>query len=561
VTVASLAEPTAATTPPRPAGPGARTVAWLAEHRVWLLVVVAYLSVFPYSPAINNPNENVRIYMSRALVEHHTLAINQIEAEWGWVNDKAKSGDRLFSSKAPGLSLLGVPVLGAETWLWHRLGWRSPSKLATTFGLRMFAVMVPMCAFLLAFVRYLRRISGSRPMADLLLVAVGLGSLLYPYGIHFVGHGVAAALTFAAFMVLAPDGTITRSSRRGAVGGLLAGLGVVFEYQNLLVAILLGVYVAVRRPRILPAFALGALPAAALLGVMHTLCFGRPWAFPYGHLENVEFQTVHHHNGFYGVVGPARAAILGVLFLPGFGFFACSPFLVVAALAVGWMLVRGPRAEGALIASVALALTVFVAGLPNWRGGWSVGPRYIAAVVPYLAVALGYAWPGVVRRRFARPAWSVTAGLVLVGIFLNALAAVIYPQFPPQLRNPAFQLTLRLLRDGYFPYSLGHALGLRGWASLAPTGLALVLAVALALGSDPVARPRGDTPASPSPSGWPWRSRPRLSSLVLTAAVFGGLVVGLSAWPARPSVAEREAVQVVEGAFSPPPVAPARRAP
>jgi hypothetical protein len=189
-----------------------------------------------------------------------------------------------------------------------------------------------------------------------------------------------------------------------------------------------------------------------------------------------------------------------------------------------------------------------------------VGPRYIAAVVPYLAVALAYAWPGVVRRRFARPAWSVTAGLVLVGVFLNALAAVIYPQFPPQLRNPAFQLTLRLLRDGYFPYSLGHALGLRGWASLAPTGLALILAVALALGSDPVAPPRGvDTPAAPS--GWRWPSRPRLSSLVLTAAVFGALVVALSAWPARPSVTEREAVQVVEGAFSPPPVAPARRAP
>src|SRR5262245_20801435 len=109
---------------------------WLGQYGVRLLIVLAYLVVFPYTPAINNPNENVRIYMTRALVEHHELAINKIEAEWGYVNDKAKNGPRVFSGKAPGASLLGVPVLAPQTWLWHRLGWPSPSKLATTLALR-----------------------------------------------------------------------------------------------------------------------------------------------------------------------------------------------------------------------------------------------------------------------------------------------------------------------------------------------------------------------------------------------------------------------------------------
>lgn len=558
--------------PPRRWQRWQRWIAWIRSHRVWVLVTFAYLSVFPYSPAINNPNENVRIYMTRALVEHHTLAINQVEADWGWVNDKAKNDTRLFSSKAPGTSLLGVPVLAVETWLWHRLGWPSPSKLATTLGLRVFAVMVPMCAFLLVFSSYARRVSRSRGMGDLLLVGVGLGSLIYPYGIHFVGHGLAAALSFGAFMALAPRGTIRPareadvleadarearddpgegegrgSARRALLAGLLAGLGVVFEYQNILVAALLGIYVAVRRPRLLVPFLVGALPAAVLLGAIHTLCFGRPWAFPYGHLENLEFQTAHHHSGFYGVVGPARAAILGVLFLPGFGFFACSPFLVLATLAVGASIVRGPRAEGILIAAVAVVLTLFVAGLPNWRGGWSVGPRYITAVVPFLAMGLAYAWPTIASSAGssagaarARVAWGLAAGLVLVGIFTNALTAVIYPQVPPQLRNPTFQLLLRLPLDGYVPYSLGYGLGLRGLASLAPTALALAAAAGLALVPDPLGRSGGGR--------WrPWRS---VTTMVVVFAVLIGVA---SRWPAHPSAAEVEAVRTVERAFSPPP--------
>ena len=111
-------------------GIAARARSWLERHGVPALVVVAYVSVFPYSPAINSPNENVRVYMTRALVEHHELAINRIEAEWGWVNDKAKNGTRVFSGKAPGVSLLGVPVLAAQTWLWHRLGWRCGGRIS-----------------------------------------------------------------------------------------------------------------------------------------------------------------------------------------------------------------------------------------------------------------------------------------------------------------------------------------------------------------------------------------------------------------------------------------------
>ena len=77
------------------------------RHLVWVLVSLSYLAVAPYFPRINNPNENVRIWMTRAIALDHTLAIDHVSAEWGYVDDKAAAGGRLYSSKAPGTSLLG----------------------------------------------------------------------------------------------------------------------------------------------------------------------------------------------------------------------------------------------------------------------------------------------------------------------------------------------------------------------------------------------------------------------------------------------------------------------
>lgn len=541
---------------------------WWRRTRVWWLVAVAYLSVFPYSPGINNPNENVRVYMTRALVENHELAINKVEAEWGWVNDKAKSGARLLSSKAPGTSLLGVPVLAAQTWLWHRLGWRSPSQLATTLGLRLFAVMLPVCGFLYAFVRYARRLSGSQDLADLLLVGLGLGSLLYPYGIHFVGHTLAAALSFGAFMILAPNGSMPRHATRTAIatatttstkmpgsssgsrihlraalGGLLCGLAVVFEYQNLVVAALLTIYVAARNFRVLGTFLLGALPAAIVLGVIHQLCFGRPWAFPYGHLENLDFQA-QHMRGFHGLGMPSFSAFVGILFQPGFGFLVCSPFLALAVLATGALVVRGPRAEGLLFTAVAIALVIFLAGIPNWHGGWSVGPRYIATTVPFLAISLAYVGrSALVGQRAIRWTWPVLCGLVLIGILMNAPAAVIYPQYPTQLRNPIFQLVLPLPGEGYLPYSLGYALGMRGALSLAPSVVPILGAVGIVLAAQLRHHARG-----PGPGGgrrWP--------APVLALAICAGFAVPFSRWPGTALPSERDAITLVKSRWTPPP--------
>src|SRR4051812_24204488 len=111
----------------------------LRRHAVWACVALAYVFVFPYFERLNNPNENVRVWTTRAIVAHGTVGIDQVEKEWGEVSDRAAFGGRRFSSKAPGTSLLGVPVLFVETKLFHLFGAGDPSKRATTWALRVFA--------------------------------------------------------------------------------------------------------------------------------------------------------------------------------------------------------------------------------------------------------------------------------------------------------------------------------------------------------------------------------------------------------------------------------------
>jgi hypothetical protein len=448
---------------------------------VWLLVVAAYLYPFPYFQRLNNPNENVRIWMTRAIVEHGTLDITAVTRDWGFVDDKAAFDGHLYSSKAPGVSFAGVPVLYGLTRILHLVAKASPSQLVTTLALRLSVVIVPVAAFLWFFARFVERASGGSPVArDLLVLGLGLGSPMYPYGLLFVGHSLGAALAFAAYAVLDVSGSTgplgsERSPRHYVLSGLLAGLAIVFEYQLILVAVILGLSTGLstagQRFRQSLLFLAGTLPSFVALGIYHWVLFGKPWAFPYGHLENPGFATLHHGTGWFGLGVPSLAALVSLCISPRVGLFAFSPFLVFGIWAAAHTARKGLAYEGLVPLAVVASLLLFQAGMSNWRGGWSVGPRYIVAAAPFLAAAIARSWP-----QPSPPGWiTMFAALVGASVFLCGLSGAMFPHYPEAYGNPVFDLTVPLLRHGFAPYSLGYVAGLSGAASLLP-----LVAIALA---------------------------------------------------------------------------------
>jgi hypothetical protein len=490
----------------------AHSKALLRRHAVWAGVALAYLLVFPYFARLANPNENVRLWLTRAIVAHGTLSIDAVEREWGPVSDRAAFGGRHFSGKAPGTSLLGVPVLAAASAL------GAPSQRATTWLLRVFTVALPLAFFLLVFGREVERETGSAAARDLLVAGLGLGTMLYPYGLMFVGHAQSAALLFGGYLA------VRRTSRAALLaGGALAALAVVFEYQALFATAAVAVYAAWVHRRRVGWFFLGALGPALLLGWYHTALFGRPWETPLGHADDPVFQ-LYHQAGFLFSMGVPKPEVLGkVLFAPDNGLFVFSPFLLAGFAAVG------KRRDGILLAAIVAVMLLFLAGLANWRGGWCAGgPRYVATVVPFLAFGVALSW----KRIWGRVGWAraVLAGLVVVSVVLCVLAGAHFPHFPLQLDNPIFDLTLPFIGQGYVPYGLGRALGLRGAASYLP--LALVVGAALGLAVAGAVRDR------------------RGAALAIAVAVL--LVGGLSLVGRRPRPDERHALDVVRSVWEPP---------
>jgi hypothetical protein len=513
----------------------------LRRNAVWLLVTLAYLFAFPYYERLNNPNENARIWATRAIVEHGVLNLDVEEREWGYVNDKCKNDKHVYSGKAPGASFLGVPVLAALTKVRHLQGRPSPGKMETTFWLRLFAVKLPLCVFLWFFARYVERLTGSRQARDVLVVALGLGTLMYAYGEIFVGHALAAAAAGGAFMLLAPAQKYEEREARGALdphlmlAGLLAGATVMFEYQAALAVGALTLYAVHRYRREALAYFIGAVPPAAALGAYHTALFGRPWRFPFGNVENPEFLRRDHSAGFHGLALPKLPALGASLFAPDYGLFIFSPILAVGLLAALALLPRRPRRDAALILAVSLVMFLFLAGMSNWRAGWCVGPRYITTVAPFLVLGVAAAWSFIQRRPWLL---GPTLGLVIASVLLNVVSGAVYPHYPEVFDNPVFDLTLPVLRAGYVPYSLGWLLGLRGLASLAP--LAIVVAAALGLGLV------GEEQRPPRPAA-------RLQAIAGALAVAALFVLALSAYGRKPSPTEQASAAFVRATWEPQP--------
>ncbi len=118
------------------------------DHRPLLgalgAVLAVWLYLFPYSAALNNPNERTRVLQARALVERGELSIGEIVQKgrrlvyrdpYGRVTDRPFVNDiavtclnpaeeaprcvgRLYPAKPPGAALAGAPFL----WAAEKLG-------------------------------------------------------------------------------------------------------------------------------------------------------------------------------------------------------------------------------------------------------------------------------------------------------------------------------------------------------------------------------------------------------------------------------------------------------
>jgi hypothetical protein len=308
------------------------------------------------------------------------------------------------------------------------------------------------------------------------LVGYAFGSLAMTYSMLFYSHQLGA-ICIASAWILALD---VADGRRGLAAmawvGLLAGAAPLVDYQAGFAGLPIAVHVVVRlvrgRVAVLPAIAVAAgaaaVPIAVLLGY-HAACFGSPWRTGY------DASTVfagYHQQGFLGITALRGEALWGALLRRDNGLVALSPWWLLALPGLLTLWRRGERGTALVGVAVAAIYVLFISSINFWRGGWEIGPRYIAAMLPFLLPAVAaqlQAWR-------ARPVWfGVAAGLVGVGIAVYTLSTATFPYWPDYFEHPLYDITLRLLQENLVGPSVGSMLGVPGIAAIVPA-LALVAA-------------------------------------------------------------------------------------
>jgi len=346
------------------------------------------------------------------------------------IDSIAASGDIAYASghihpnKAPGTSFAALPAY----WLLYqltRLGGGDPDNhrnlginawLTNAFSNALISALGVLIFYNLVLLLW----NVPRHIALASAATFALATMWFPYATMLYEQNLSASGLLAAFYLLVKTGGSARAEKvRLFLAGLAAGGAVLASYVSVFAVACLGVYLLWRRRQWRPAllFALGGLLPFLLLCGYNQACFGNFLTTNYA-FQNPVFKSAGNVLGVFDMPRPDR--LLMLLFSPYRGLFFTAPVLLAASAGlVG--LWRGQRPECLLILAIVAFFLLFNISFEGWHGGWSVAPRYLGPLVPFLALGLPPA-----LARFPIP--TGLAALVSAAIFL--LITAVDPQSP-----------------------------------------------------------------------------------------------------------------------------------
>jgi hypothetical protein len=443
----------------------ARARQLLTRHGWLVAIAIAYLYVFPYYPRIQSANELPRLYLVKAIVHEHSFAIDTGVKRWGSTADVSPYAGHQYSNKAPGSSFLVAPVYAVVNAVAGE-----PSLAFSMWLCRVVSGVVPSIAFLVLLWGFLARYAPDERVRRLVIVAYALGSMAMTFSLLYFSHQLSGICIASAWLLCIDVVERARGRRAIFAAGLLAGAGLLVDYQTAFAAVPVGIYLVVgllrtRPPRetlsLLGLAALGATIPVAVLLWYHAQCFGSPFRTGYDASETFAH---FHQQGFLGITTFRREAFWGSLFRPDNGLFVLAPWLLLA-FPGAVLLWRRARATVIVALAVVVIFIAFVSSITFWRAGWSVGPRYITAMLPFMlpliAVVLADAQARGATRTWRASAWpGLISGSILAAIAIYSLSSATFPHWPDRYANPLYEVTFRLLADGAVaPNPLRSSLG------------------------------------------------------------------------------------------------------
>lgn len=387
-----------------------------------LFYALLALLVLPVFPHFLSPNEVSRWALAKAIVDHHTLEITGLVPPD--FEDASEVNGRVYSNKAPGAALIGLPAYAIT---------RGASLRVSLTAMRWLAATIPLLLLGLGFAWAARRFGAGDARAASATFALLFATPLFAYGLLNFSHALTAACLFGAWLLLFVQ-------PHEFAAGALIGVAVLAEYPC---AVAGAVLLAFAGRRALKAIA-GGIPFAAILALYNYAAFGSAFALSSGNERNAQFRELAG-SGLFGIGVPKVGALLGLLFDPARGLLLFAPVIIAALIALPHARRALPRDAFLALVAVPAALLVLYSGYPNWHGGWAVGPRYLVPAIPFLLFPLVFAAPTILE--------SLLLGASLVAVVPLTLT---FPFPDPSFRLPWATLGWPLLRDGLVAPNLLH---------------------------------------------------------------------------------------------------------
>ena len=387
---------------------------------IWLALLT--FATCAYFQAGGGWNQNSQFDLTRAIVEHHTLAIDAYPN----TGDVAIVDHHAYSNKSPALSWIAAIPYAIVYAIERATGLDPTSIEAVTFNVYLCTLIcVALPAALVAWMlyRYGRQREFSAPWAAFIALTASLATQLLPYSTIFMLHVPSAALLLFAL-----------TTHRDAPAGFATGLAIAMNYLCA-PAILIFAFLRARKGR----FIGGAIPPLILLAIYQKICFGSYFAISLSK-EHERFLTKGAAFGIFNL--PTSEAILGISVTPYRGFFFFAPVLAPAiGCAVAWFRSRKEMRELFAIVLVFIIFFGINATFNGWDGGFGVGGRYLVPTIPLLALTL-FRCPLKWRR--------LIGALAAVSFVFNFAATAVDPQPSGTIPRPLTQYIFPLLIHGSF---------------------------------------------------------------------------------------------------------------
>lgn len=410
-----------------------------------LLFVFVWLSGAWFGSDELNPNNATRMFAAISLVEDHDATIDGYAP---LTIDKAQFGGHTYMDKAPGMTLMAVPVVAAvnaltgtnaraERVLIPELGAGRLMRPRVRLASALTSALLTAIAATMLFGMTIER-TGSLGAGLFAALGYALGTPIWGWSTTIFGHAAAAALLLIATIAIWRG---TRAAKAGSGDALIAGLAlgwaIVVEYQAALSGLAIGLwalwrlwrYPGAERWRAIALAAAGAIVALVPLAIYNLIAFGT--LLKLGYEGVVGFSGMQQ--GLFGLTYPKVEVIGEILGGARIGLIWVAPILAAAPIGLALMIRRRETRDLGLLAVAVAAIVVLInASYVYWDGGSSTGPRLSVPAIGFLALGFGPLWMAC-RHLALRVglvillAASMTLNLVIAGVDITSPEYIRWP--------------------------------------------------------------------------------------------------------------------------------------